>query len=63
VDYAVRVTQKEYPHFALDLGVGHVAGVIGNTAVPTGVPNPPFVLVPVDLKANSVFGMGLSYRY
>jgi len=63
VDYAVRVTQKENPHFALDLGVGHVAGVIGNTAVPTGVPNPPFVLVPVDLKANSVFGMGLSYRY
>jgi len=63
VDYAVRVTQKENPHFALDLGVGHVAGVIGNTAVPTGVANPPFVLVPVDLKANSVFGLGLSYRY
>jgi hypothetical protein len=63
VDYAVRVTQKENPHFALDLGVGHVAGVIGNTAVPTGVANPPFVLVPVDLKANSVFGLGLSFRY
>ena len=63
MDYAVRVTQKENPHFAFDVGIGHVAGVIGNTAVPTGVANPPFVLVPVDLKANSVFGMGLSLRY
>jgi hypothetical protein len=63
VDYAVRVTQKENPHFAVDIGVGHVAGVIGNAAVPTGVPNPPFVLVPVDLKANAVFGLGLSFRY
>jgi hypothetical protein len=43
--------------------VGHVAGTIGTTAVPTGLPNPPYVLVPVDLKANSVFGMGLSFRY
>jgi hypothetical protein len=59
----VRVTQKENPHFAFDVGIGHVAGVIGNTAVPTGVANPPYVLVPVDLKANSVFGMGLSLRY
>lgn len=63
MDYAVRLTQKEHPHFAVDAGIGHVAGVIGNTAVPTGVPNPPFVLVPVDLKANHVFGMGLSFRY
>jgi len=63
MDYAVRVTQKENPHFAFDVGIGHVAGVIGNTAVPTGVANPPYVLVPVDLKANSVFGMGLSLRY
>ncbi len=51
------------PHFAVDAGVGHVAGTIGNTAAPTGLPNPPYVLVPVDLKANSVFGMGLSFRY
>jgi len=63
MDYAVRVTQKENPHFAFDIGIGHVAGVIGHNAVPTGIPNPPFVVVPIDLKANSVFGTGLSYRY
>jgi hypothetical protein len=63
MDYAVRVTQKENPHFAFDIGIGHVAGVIGHTAVPTGIPNPPFIVVPIDLKANSVFGTGLSYRY
>ncbi|HEY2467829.1 MAG TPA: DUF3034 family protein [Terracidiphilus sp.] len=63
MDYAVRVTQKENPHFAFDIGVGHVAGVIGDTAVPTGVPNPPFVLVPIDLKANTIVGTGLSIRY
>jgi len=63
MDYAVRFTQKENPHFAFDAGVGHVAGTIGTAAVPTEALNPPFVLVPVDLKANSVFGMGLSFRY
>lgn len=63
MDYAVRFTQKDNPHFAFDAGIGHVAGTIGTTAVPTGVANPPYVLVPVDLKANSVFGMGLSFRY
>lgn len=63
MDYAVRVTQKEHPHFAFDIGVGHVAGVIGTTAVATGVPNPPFVLVPIDLKANTIVGTGLSIRY
>ena len=63
MDYALRVTQKENPHFAFDIGVGHVAGVIGTTAVPTGVLNPPFVLVPIDLKANTVVGTGFSFRY
>ena len=63
MDYAVRFTQKENPHFAVDVGVGHVAGTIGTTAVATGLANPPYVLVPVNLKANSVFGMGLSIRY
>jgi len=63
MDYAVRVTQKENPHFAFDIGMGHVAGVIGDTAVATGVANPPYVLVPIDLKANTVFGTGLSIRY
>ena len=63
MDYAVRVTQKDNPHFAFDIGIGHVAGVIGNTAIPTGIPNPPFVVAPVDLRANVVFGTGLSIRY
>lgn len=63
MDYAVRVTQKDNPHFAFDIGMGHVAGVIGHTAVATGVPSNPYVLVPIDLKANTVFGMGLSVRY
>ena len=63
MDYAVRVTQKENPHFVFDIGIGHVAGVIGHTAVATGVPNPPFVVVPIDLNANTVFGTGLSIRY
>lgn len=63
MDYAVRVTQKENPHFAFDIGVGHVAGVIGDTAVATGVANPPYILVPIDLKANTVVGTGLSIRY
>ena len=63
MDYALRVTQKENPHFAFDIGVGHVAGVIGYTAVPTGVITPPFVVVPIDLKANTVVGTGFSFRY
>ena len=63
MDYAVRVTQKNNSHFAFDIGVGHVAGTIGNTAVPTGVANPPYVVVPVNLKANAVMGLGLSVRY
>jgi Protein of unknown function (DUF3034) len=54
VDYAVRITQKERPHFAFDIGVGHVAGTIGTSAL-TGLP--------VDLQANAVLGLGLSYRY
>ncbi|HKF50633.1 MAG TPA: hypothetical protein VKB38_24930 [Terracidiphilus sp.] len=60
LDYAVRVTQRENPHFAFDIGVGQVAGMIGSTAVIT--PNGP-VVVPVDLKARSVFGIGLSVRF
>ena len=60
MDYAVRITQKDHPHFAFDAGIGQVAGMIGTTAIPTaGGP----VLVPVNLKARSVFGTGLSLRY
>jgi hypothetical protein len=60
LDYAVRITQKDHPHFAFDAGVGQVAGQIGTTAAVT--PAGP-VLVPVNLQARSVFGMGLSLRY
>jgi hypothetical protein len=65
LDYAVRITQKEHPHFAFDAGVGQVAGQIGYTAVATHLPPPypPLVIVPVNLKARSVFGMGLSVRF
>jgi len=64
LDYAVRITQKEHPHFAFDIGVGQVAGMIGTTAVPTGLPAPypPVVLVPVNLEARHVLGVGLSIR-
>lgn len=60
LDYAVRITQKDHPHFAFDAGVGQVAGTIGTTVVPT--PQGP-ALVPVNLQARSVFGTGISLRY
>ncbi len=60
MDYAIRFTQKENPHFAFDAGVGQIAGMIGTTAAIT--PAGP-VLIPVNLQARSVFGMGLSIRY
>jgi hypothetical protein len=59
LDYAVRVTQRNNPHFAFDIGVGQVAGTIGTTVLMTPL-GPQFV--PVDLKARSVMGLGLSYR-
>ena len=64
LDYAVRVTQKEHPHFAFDIGVGQVANMIGTTEVATGLPAPypPYVAVPVDLQARHVVGVGLSIR-
>lgn len=60
MDYAVRITQKNNPHFAFDIGVGQVAGTIGTTAIPTAA-GP--VLTPVNLQARSVIGTGLSMRY
>ena len=57
LDFAVRITQKDNPHFAVDLGIGEVANVIGTTYIyPEG-------LTPVNLHARNVFGMGLSLRY
>ena len=66
LDYAVRVTQRDKPHFAFDIGVGQVAGNIGSIYVPNPYyPSlgPPIVTTPVNLQARSVVGMGLSYRY
>ncbi len=66
LDYAVRVTQRENPHFSFDIGIGQVAGNIGAIPSPTYLPSPPYpsvVYVPVDLQARKVLGMGLSYRY
>lgn len=63
LDYAVRVTQREHPHFAFDLGVGQVASNIGSTYTFT-FPNPsPTGVAPINLQAKKVLGMGLSYRY
>ena len=63
MDYAVRVTQKKNPHFSFDIGIGQVAGRIGNTLVPTGIPSYPYAPMTVNLKARNVVGGGLSYRY
>jgi hypothetical protein len=57
LDYAVRVTQREHPHFSFDIGVGQIAGKIGTTVIPG------LGLTPVNLQARHVIGTGLSYRY
>jgi len=62
LDYAVRVTQKEHPHFAFDVGVGQVAGMIGTTLVPTGVPSQPYAPLAINLQARHIIGVGLSIR-
>ena len=62
LDYAIRVTQKEHPHFALDFGIGQVAGNIGTTLVPTGIPAQPYAPLNVDLQARHIIGVGLSIR-
>jgi len=70
LDYAVRVTQREHPHFAFDIGVGQVAGNIGSIYVQNPYFNPlvpadgpPVVTTPVNLQARHVVGVGLSFRY
>lgn len=70
LDYAVRITQKDKPHFAFDIGVGQVAGNIGSIYVANPYFNPgnpafgpPVVTTPVNLQARSLVGMGLSFRY
>jgi hypothetical protein len=61
LDYAIRVTQKDHPHFAVDFGIGQVAGNIGTTLVPTGVPGQ-YAPLNVNLEARHVIGLGLSIR-
>ena len=66
LDYAMRITQRDKPHFAFDIGVGQVAGNIGSIWVANPYfpsVGPPIVTTPVNLQARSVVGMGLSYRY
>jgi hypothetical protein len=63
LDYAIRVTQREHPHFTFDIGVGQVAGMIGTTLAPTDNPSQPFTPIPINLQARHVVATGLSYRY
>jgi hypothetical protein len=60
LDYAVRITQRENPRFSFDAGIGQVAGQIGYTEIPTPV-GP--AIVPVNLDARKVFGIGASYKF
>jgi hypothetical protein len=60
LDYAVRVTQRENPRFSFDAGIGQVAGQIGYTEIPTPVG---LEVVPVNLDARKVFGIGASYKF
>jgi hypothetical protein len=60
LDYAVRVTQREHARFSVDAGIGQVAGQIGYTELPT--PLGPAV-VPVNLEARKVFGIGASFKF
>lgn len=63
LDYAVRVTQREHPHFAFDIGIGQVASNIGSAPTYT-FPDPlPTGIAPINLQAKKVVGMGLSFRY
>ena len=61
LDYAVRMTQREHPHFSFDIGVGQEANNIG--AVPIISGGTVVGTLPVNLQARHVVGMGLSYRY
>jgi hypothetical protein len=60
MDYAVRFTQRDNAHFAVGVGVGQVAGTIGETEIVT--PEGPEI-VPVNLQARSVLGISVGLRY
>ncbi len=63
MDYAVRVTQRDKPHFSFDIGVGQVAGNIGSAPTYTFPGPSPTGTAPINLEARHVLGMGFSYRY
>jgi len=60
LDYAVRLTQRENARFSIDAGIGQVAGQIGSTTIPTVTG---LAVVPVNLDARRVFGIGASYHF
>lgn len=60
LDYAVRLTQREHARFSVDAGIGQVAGQIGYTELPTPIG---LAVVPVNLDARKVFGIGASYKF
>jgi len=67
LDCAIRVTQKDKPHFAFDIGIGQVAGNIGsiyieNPSYSPSIPTngPPVFITPVNLQARTVLGIGFS---
>jgi hypothetical protein len=60
LDYAVRWTQRTNARFAIDFGIGQVAGNIGSTTIPT---TSSLVVVPVNLQARHVIGFGGTYRF
>jgi hypothetical protein len=60
LDYAVRITQREHARFSFDAGIGQVAGQIGYTEIPTPAG---LAVVPVNLDARKVFGIGASYKF
>ena len=62
LDYAVRVTQRNNPHFSFGIGVGQVAGYIGEACVAAAYCPGPGV-VPINLQARSVVGINLGLRY
>ena len=63
MDYAVRISQKDKPHFSFDIGIGQVAGNIGSAPTYTFPGTAVTGSAPVDLQARHVVGMGFSYRY
>ncbi len=60
LDYAIRWTQRKNARFSVDAGVGQVAGNIGSTTLPT---TSSLQVIPVNLEARHVIGVGASFRF